>query len=192
MSETERNLFAKRHEFDRKARGDIIYAAVVIESLIERIIAKHFTKDTWLFASLVFGEGQITFSQKLVILKKLFKQVYSDLIFPGMFNRLDKLRELRNKLAHHNVGHSLPVAMPWEKETIDALPEGTVLEYFKAGYMVHEELPKKVVDDALKTANDYEELLTLIELEVEDRINGKTNMRRFDDLKKTKPQLFKI
>jgi hypothetical protein len=45
MDESELEVFAKRYEYDRKARGEIIYATVVIESLIERIIAKHFTKD---------------------------------------------------------------------------------------------------------------------------------------------------
>lgn len=188
--ENDSHLFAKRHAYDRKARGEIIYAAIVIESIIEGIIADHCAKDKFLFGALIFGEGQITFSQKLIMLKKLFKEYYPDLIFPKMFKRLDELRQLRNKLAHSKVGHSIPADMPWEKESIDTLPEGTVLEYFKIGYAVHEDLPKEAVDKTLNQAGAYEQLLTLIEMEVQDRISGETDSGRFDDLKKSNPELF--
>ena len=186
------DLFAKRNEYDRRARGEIIYVAVVIEHQIERIIANHFNaKEKWLFVSLIFGEGQITFSQKLIMLKKLFKEHYPDLIFPGMFNHLDKLRQLRNKLAHSRVGHSIPYDMEWDKDQIDSLPEGTVLEYQKVGYLVHEDLPKTVVEETLRTADHYEKLLTLIELEVETRMKGEPDSTRFDELQQSNPELFK-
>lgn len=79
-------------------------AAVSLETEIEQILATHFCdKDKHaVFITLMFIVGQVTFSQKTIMLKKLLKHSYPDLLTasPNLFKNLDKIRELRNKLAH--------------------------------------------------------------------------------------------
>jgi hypothetical protein len=171
-------FFNTRQRYDQEARGKIIYAAVRVESVIEQIIAEHFCdkKDQAMFISLLFIVGQITFSQKLIILKKLFKEYYPDLLttFPKIFSRLDKLRELRNKLAHSKIGYSFP-----NLEDLDtAMQEdvkGTTLEYFKDGEVIHELISCEQVDTTLDEARAYSDILTFIEMEIRNRSKNKLN-----------------
>lgn len=98
-------IIEKIHEFDRNLRSRIIYQVIEIESNIEQIIAWHFCREESqhiLFISLMFMDGQITFSQKITILKKLLRDSYPDIYkdVSSIFSQLGKIRELRNKFAH--------------------------------------------------------------------------------------------
>jgi hypothetical protein len=173
-------MFQRREKFDQEARGKIIYAAVRVESVIEQIIAEHFCdeKDKAMFISLMFIVGQVTFSQKLIILKKLFKEFYPDLLklFPKMFNRLEKLRELRNKLAHSRIGYSFYTDREERRRSFNekSVP-GTTLEYYKDGYVVHEDISRGQIEETLAEANAYQDILGYIEMEIKNRAKNKNN-----------------
>jgi hypothetical protein len=119
--------------------------------------------------------GQITFSQKLTILKKLFKEFYPDLLklFPKMFNRLEKLRELRNKLAHSRIGYSFHIDREEREKSLNE--KSTTLEYYKDGYVVHEDIPSGQIEETLAEANAYQSILGWIEMEVKNRAKNKKN-----------------
>jgi hypothetical protein len=125
--------------------SEIVQKAVLIEAKLEVIIAFHFCddRDKWLsFRSLIFHDGEITFSQKIRICQKLFKEHYP-LIYEQvspMFKRLDKIRELRNKLAHSKI-------LPPEFND----PQ-VYMEYYKNGQIIKElvdsETNKAIIEDA--------------------------------------------
>ena len=86
-------------------RGSILDQAIWIEALIDDIVAWHFcpqeAKRNLLF-SLVLKGTELTFSDKIGILECLLRLEYSELKeqYPGLKDHLDKLRRLRNRLAH--------------------------------------------------------------------------------------------
>lgn len=89
--------------------AEIIQRAVLIEKALENLIAAHFLGskfDQYLaFGTLMFRDGRVDFSDKIKMAKKLLKNEYP-LIYEQvspLFNKLDKARELRNKLAHSKI-----------------------------------------------------------------------------------------
>jgi hypothetical protein len=94
--------------YDQLTGSRIVQSAVLVEAKLENIIAFHFCddQDKWLaFKSFIFLDGEITFSKKIEICKKVFRQYYPavyEQISP-MFKRLHKVRELRNKFAHSKI-----------------------------------------------------------------------------------------
>lgn len=188
-----------RMVYDRKARGEIIYAAVSLESTIEQIIAEHFSASDAkaLFISLMFMTGQITFSQKIQILKKLFKDSYPDLLttFPNMFNGLEKVRELRNKLAHSKESYGEPDIMALMEGRIAELPKGTFLEYFKDGELRTEFISEEKVKQILKLSQVYHMVLDYIAMEVKNRRRGLNNINFqivLRNLRRDSPELFTL
>lgn len=92
-------------ERDRLMRSQIIYESIALEGAVDRLLACHFCPDDSkhdLFVSVLFGDGEVTFSRKIRMLKKVLKLCYPKLATAYAFlpNRLDKLRELRNQFAH--------------------------------------------------------------------------------------------
>jgi len=175
----EYELHTKRQTYDRKARGEIIYAAVTIEGVIEQIIAEHFSEGDkrWLFISLMFTVGQVTFSQNLIMLKKLFLNSYPDFLalFPGMFNQINKLRDFRNKLAHTKVDLSYGLNFIIDGSEIDELPTGISLEYFKDSKVVREFITPEKIDKTLAMAQAYLDILGWLEMEVKNRSERRNN-----------------
>lgn len=94
--------------YERLFRSQIISDAADAEASLDRLIAWHFCPDRskhGLFFLLMFREGEIFMSKKLTIAKKLLKTYHPDLAMRGAFwlKGLDRLRVLRNKLAHGRV-----------------------------------------------------------------------------------------
>lgn len=86
----------------------IVQGAVLVEAKLENIIAFHFCDDQnkWLsFRTLLFLDGEISFSKKIEICKKLMREHYHAIFeqISPMFKRLHKVRELRNKFAHSRI-----------------------------------------------------------------------------------------
>jgi hypothetical protein len=190
---------AEEQRFNRHIRGEIINAAVAVESSIEEIIAEHFCEPASkaLFISLVFVVGQVTFSQKILILKKLFKDSYPDFVttFPRLFNGLEKLRELRNKLAHSKKGFPKgPDARAYMMGEIESLPKGVYLEYYKDGEVKQEFISEESFNKTVKLGYFYQSVLSYIEMEVKNRRRKSNNINfrlALRTLRKDRPDLVK-
>jgi len=167
------------YQYDQEIRSHAIYKAVAIESDIEQIIAWHFCHDESkhiLFISLMFNEGQITFSQKLAILKKLLRDSYSDIYlkYSGIFSQLDKIRELRNKLAHTKIRIPYEYIYPM-RATTDRPQKGLYLEYYKDGKVINEFIPAEKVKEIMEKARVLEYFLDYLHMEIKNRALGKYN-----------------
>lgn len=131
-------------EYDRLFRSHLLYEAIALENLVDKMIAWYFSAEESkhaLMFSLVFREGEIGFSVKIQILRKLLKKAYRDLqpAFGYLPKALDELRVLRNKFAHSEV--VLPDDPP-EAGSAD----GVTLRYLRDGTKVEEFIPRAVVD----------------------------------------------
>src|SRR5882672_12591493 len=72
----------KVHDYNKEFRNEIINKAIWIDNAINKILAYHYCKNEQLqtsFISLVLTDGQITFSRKIIMVKKLFQKHYPDL-----------------------------------------------------------------------------------------------------------------
>src|SRR5690349_12029835 len=92
-------MFGAPFVLDQRLRSRIIYNAILVENVIERIIVTHFCREAdqqALFASLIFREGQVTFSRKIIILEKLLKSAYPDLHTQckWIIKKIDQIREI--------------------------------------------------------------------------------------------------
>jgi hypothetical protein len=130
---------------DRLFRSQIIYEVISLEAEVETIVASYFCGDVAkhpLFFELVFGE--ITFSQKTKILRKILKLAFPELLetFKPLLNGMDTVRTLRNRFAHQQ--SVLPVA-PHSGE----LPESIKLRSYRDGQVVEEEVTRSAVDAAV-------------------------------------------
>lgn len=97
--------FLQVSELAGNFRGRFIEQAIGIERLTEDIIATAFCKDEYrrrLFFSLVLNDAELTFSRKTIIFKKLLELAYPKLLqeHPKLIDSIDKIRRLRNRLAH--------------------------------------------------------------------------------------------
>jgi hypothetical protein len=89
---------------DRMVRSHVIYEAIALEGVVEQIITTHFCQEElrdYGFSRYCF-EGEISFKNKIRILRTLLKTCYPDIrervpLLPG---KLDRIRQLRNKFAH--------------------------------------------------------------------------------------------
>lgn len=186
----------KIRKYEQKIRTAIISVAISLESEIEQIIAWHFCQDEskhLLFLSLMFNDGQVTLSQKIVILRKLFRESYPDLYqqFSGIFSQLDKIRELRNKLAHSQ--HTIPELRIGKK--IEKPQKGIHLEYYKNGKSVSEFISLQTVEEISHKARVYPELLFYIREEIKSRIQGKRNANlryAVDSLNRMNPNILPV
>lgn len=172
-------ITAEAYQYDQEIRSRVIYNAIAIESDIEQIIAWHFCHDEGkhiLFISLMFNDGQITFSQKIVILKKLLRDSYPDIYlqFSGIFSQLNKIRELRNKLAHTKLRIPFEYFHPMRK-TPDRPQKGLYLEYYKDGKVINEFIPAEKVEGIMEKAVVLEYFLYYLQMEITNRVLGKYN-----------------
>ena len=90
--------------YDRLFRSQVLYEAIALEAVLDRIIAWHFCPDQTkhgLLFTLIFREGEIGLGKKIRMVAKLLRHSYSDLkdTFGFVIKRLDVLRKLRNKFA---------------------------------------------------------------------------------------------
>ncbi len=111
-------------KYDRMYRSQIIYEATAIEGQIESIIASHYCPDEerhLSFISLLFNRAEVPLSKKIEILEVLLKDHYPDLLeeLPGLINKLDSIRRLRNKFAH--------AELLLDEEKLKEVPKGVYL-----------------------------------------------------------------
>lgn len=135
-------------EYDRLFRSQLIYEAIALEGQLDKIIAWHFCPDEakhGLLFSLVFREGQIGFSAKIQVIRKLLKHAYPELRegFGHLPKALDRLRALRNKFAHSEV------VLPDDPPSADSA-SGVTLKSWKDGSQVQEFVSRASVDQQLK------------------------------------------
>ncbi|MGE0864516.1 MAG: hypothetical protein AB7P34_11500 [Vicinamibacterales bacterium] len=156
--------------YDRAIRSQILFEAIALESVLDSIIAWLFCADEGkhpLLFSLIFGDGQISFSKKIVILRKLIRQIYPDLNneFGWLPNRLDRIRMLRNKFAHAE-GVLPDNPPPPERRS------GATLRYFKDGKRIEEFISKDYVDDVIAESRYLQITATMLQVVVSDRATG--------------------
>jgi hypothetical protein len=140
-------------ERDRLMRSQVIYEAIDLESAVERIILFHFCPDAArhdLFISLLFRDGEVSFSQKIKMLRKLLKLCYPKLsaAFAFLPTHLDKLRRLRNDFAH------LPLDLPAEPGSSDLRAEEVRLRSVKDGARITHGVAQDQVNRVVEQCRD--------------------------------------
>lgn len=172
----------KRLEHNRSTRSEVISIVIQIESHIEQTIAWHFCSDEKkhaAFISFLFMDGQITFSQKITILKKIMRSFYNDINsqISSIYNQLDKIRELRNKFAHSQLEIPYPewITETRTKEALKPLAEGIDFTYFKDGRMVNEFLPLEKIKESIGKAYVLNQVVYRLSEEIRKRSQGYTD-----------------
>lgn len=157
-------------EYDRLFRSHLLYEAIELEGRLDKIIAWHFCSDEakhGLLFSLVFREGEIGFSAKIQVLRKLLKNAYPDLkdAFGYMASALHRLRALRNKFAHSQV------VLPNDPQAVEEAT-GVTLKYFKDGREVEEFVSREAVDRQMEECKYLGVVAVILELLIEKRSCG--------------------
>jgi hypothetical protein len=129
--------------YERLFRSQIIAEAILLERLLDRIIAAYFCPDESkhvLLYSFLFRDTEISFNSKRIVVKKLLKRAFPPIweSFSFFANRLEKLGEFRNKFAH------CEIVLPEALEAPSAL-DGVTLRYYKGGEEVTEHIPSATV-----------------------------------------------
>lgn len=157
-------------EYDRLFRSHLLYEAIALENLVDKMIAWYFSAEESkhaLMFSLVFREGEIGFSVKIQILRKLLKKAYRDLqpAFGYLPRALDELRVLRNKFAHSEV--VLPDDPPEA-----SIADGVTLRYLRGGTKVEEFIPRAVVDRQMEKCEFLQVVAIVLSILIEKRSRG--------------------
>lgn len=167
-----KEILEKVYNRDRQYRSQIIYLATIIDDYISQCIAWHFCTDPkkhLAFMSLLFNRGEVPFSKKIDIFEFILKNEYPDLHkeTKGLKNKLEKLRELRNKFAHSTLALEL-----------DKLKKADAGIYItKLGRKGEQEVEFLSEEDLKAQTDEYSEMmLRLMELswEFEHRAKGRT------------------
>jgi hypothetical protein len=156
------------YKADSLIRARIIHCAIAIDRYLEEIIARHFCADETKLLSFrsIFTDAEISFSQKTKIAKKLIKNNYPDIYaeISPLFNKIDKLRELRNKMAH------CELVIP--DEPIPSESQSTItIRYYKDGEIKTESFTKKQISEIAQEADMYGFLLSVVYHEIQKRIS---------------------
>jgi hypothetical protein len=164
---------------DRLMRSQIIYEAINLEAAVERIITFHFCPSADkqdLFVSLMFSEGQVSFSQKLAILRKLLKLCYPKLAtaFKFLLDRLEKLRKLRNEFAH------LRLDLPAAPSSTDLAAEEIRLRTLKDGKRDTRVVTREEVDRVVHDCRDLEVACILLAMAVQKTAKGEADAELFE------------
>ena len=177
-------MFGAPFVLDQRLRSRIIYNAILVENVIDRIIATHFCREAdqkILFASLIFREGQVTFSRKIIILEKLLKSAYPDLHreCKWIIKKIDQIREIRNDFAHS------PTEVPLEDAIKHAQGnpiEGITLASLKDGKVIYKTISTKEALGHMDRALALTIFLNNLHSEIENRIStnktGNFNVER--------------
>jgi hypothetical protein len=106
-------------EYERLFRSRVIANAADAEASVDRIIAWHFCPDQAkhdLFYATLFRESALGLRKKLLIVRRILKAEHADLVKPAAFwiRGLDRLGNLRNKLAHGRMEYPKEAPPPEE------------------------------------------------------------------------------
>jgi hypothetical protein len=161
--------------YDRHIRSQVMYNAIYLEGLVGQIIAWHFCpneeKHLW-FNSLIFQRGEISFSKRIIILKEILQQFYPDIYAEtkGVIDRLDKIRDIRNKFAH--------AELVLEEDKLLANkgqpPDGIYLRTIKKGKAEDHFYREQDMHEHLKLANNVGLIVQYILADVKNRVTGGT------------------
>ncbi len=163
----------KLFDIDRLVRSHVIYEAISVESIIDRIISWHFcpdeTKHLW-FQSLLFREGEVGSSKKIRMLKKLLPDCYPDIFekVPGLINKLDDIRGIRNKFAHSELVLD-------EDKVKKADGKGVFLRSVKDGKIVEEFISVETAEKIVNDNSYFKFLMVIIWMEIQNRAQGKND-----------------
>jgi hypothetical protein len=160
---------------DQRLRSRVIYNSILVENGLEKVLITHFCReknDERLFASLIFREGQVTFSRKIVILEKLLKSAYPDLHREcnWVIKQIDKVREIRNAFAHSETTVLIEDAV---KHAQGKPIEGITLESWKDGKVVHRTVSTREALGYMDKALALTIFLNHLQSEIETRISTK-------------------
>jgi hypothetical protein len=166
-------MFGQAFVLDQRIRSRVIYNSILLENAVQKIITTHFCRERGeeiLFSSLMFREGQITFSKKITILGKLLKLAYPDLYkqCKWAIAQIDKVREIRNDFAHSETTVLIDDAV---KQAQGEPIEGVTLESWKDGQVVYKVVSSKEALGYMDRALALTILLGHLQSEIETRIS---------------------
>jgi len=155
-------------DHDRLVRSQIVYEAITLESVVDRIIATHFCSDESkhpAFFSFIFRDGEISFSNKIRILKKILGASYPSLakISSALAKKLDSMRDLRNKFAHSE----LVLPSGDEPSNLDIK-----LKYYRNGHLEVESLSEADITRQINDCRLWHVTLELIAVFVKQVARG--------------------
>ena len=177
-------MFGQEFVLDQRLRSRVIYNSILVENALEKIITTHFCREKGeeiLFSSLLFREGQVTFSRKIIILEKLLKLAYPDLHKEcrWVIKQIDKVREMRNEFAHSQTTVLIEDAV---KHAQGQPIEGITLESWKEGKAVHRTVSTKdalgYMDKALALTIFLNHLKSEIDTRISTQKAGRFNLER--------------
>lgn len=172
---SERNDAYRRHvelsfDYDRMFRSQIIYEATALEGQLENIIACHFCSDEdkhLSFIAFLFNRAEVPFSKKIEIVEAILNEHYADLLkdLPGLINKLNSVRNLRNKFAHSELVLS--------EERLKEVPKGLYLRRInRDGKVIEDFIKSEDADKNIATANNLGFFVFYLYLEIRNRIKG--------------------
>jgi hypothetical protein len=154
-------MFGPSFVLEQRLRGRIIYNSILLEKVIEKIIAAHSSQNK-----------EVPFSRKVKILKDLLKSSYADLFdqCSWIFDIIDELREIRNEFAHSETTVLIDDAVKYAQ---GAPIEGITLESWKNGKVEYKVIPTKKALEYMDRALALTILLNNIYSEIDYRISTK-------------------
>jgi hypothetical protein len=166
-------IFGAPFVLDQRLRSRIIYNAILVDNVIEKIIITHFCRETdqqALFASLIFRDGRIDFSRKIIMLDKLLQSAYPDLHTQckWIIKKIDQIREIRNEFAHSQTTVPIEEAV---KQAQGKPVDGITLEYLKNGKVVYKTISTKEALGYMDRALALTIVLNHLHSEIENRIS---------------------
>lgn len=180
-------------DYDRMMRSQIIYEATALEGQIENIIASHFCPDEdkhLSFVSLLFNRAEVPFSKKIDILEFLLKQHYPDILneLPGLINKLNSVRRLRNKFAH--------AELVLDEDKLNEIPKGVYLRSVdRDGKVTTDFMPADEGSKRITNANSLGFFIFFLYLEIQKRAKGEEHNQFagvFKALKRMYPDTFAV
>ena len=126
-------------EFDEKTRGQYLFQAIWIDTLLNQIISYYFSptdqKKQGMLVGLVLND--ISFNSKIKYFLKILES-YPEMMkkFPKIETKLENIRDFRNKIAHSKLDTS--------EEFLSKKRNHIRLSYYKNGLLKHYEISESI------------------------------------------------
>jgi len=153
-------------KFDNEHRGSFLVSATQGESYLEDVIASHFESKNKekqsLLISLVIS--QLSFNAKIRIVVQLIQTYYPEIQkeFPDIENRLESVRNFRNKMAHYSIDSRTESAMKYAGKKLS-------LVFHKNGKKHYEVIDKKSFEEKITLAQQVTADLAEIDEIIENK-----------------------
>jgi len=143
--------YVNRHsELDQRFRGMYLYQVSIIESYLDGTIAYwFFSTDVQKREALVgYVISDINFNQKIKLFFKILKNHYAELLkqFPKLSDDFEKVRNLRNTLAHSMLDTSL--------DYLKTKPKDIRFQFYKNGKMEYQIFSDELIKNKIKEVSD--------------------------------------